>query len=233
VPPKAGSPKSVTGRALAILNAFDEIHTHLALSDISRRSGLPPSTASRIISELEAWGALHRGGDGRYWIGLRLWELGCLSLSRTQLRDAAILHLRHLHQLTKEDAYIAVPHNEDVVYIEIVGERRATALGRLAPVRDTCHSAAGAVLMAHRPRRSRATGMLAKIRRTGLAMLPDTSAPGVHSLAVPLFGQGGAAIAAVGLFGDDIARWKGEVLTSATGIRRKVLELAPETPVSL
>ncbi|MET9294654.1 helix-turn-helix domain-containing protein [Streptomyces sp. NPDC003077] len=232
MPLGTSSTKSVTGRALTILSVFDTAHTHLSLSDISRRAGLPTSTVYRIVSELAAWGALERGSDGRYSIGLRLWEVGSLNLTRMQLRDAAMLHLRHLHHLTKEDAYLAVLYDDSVTYIEIVGERRATAAGRVPPLRDTRDSAAGAALLACDPRYSRATGLLATVRRTGLALLPDTSVPAMHSLATPLFGHNGATIAAVGLFGDDseiITRWQGQLLAATSGIRRRLLELAPDS----
>jgi DNA-binding IclR family transcriptional regulator len=47
----------VTARALAVLGAFDAEHMRLALSEISRRTGLPLTTVHRLIRELESWRA--------------------------------------------------------------------------------------------------------------------------------------------------------------------------------
>ncbi|XVS60973.1 helix-turn-helix domain-containing protein [Actinosynnema sp. CA-299493] len=54
------APQSVTGRALALLGAFDPTHRRLRITELARRARLPPSTAHRLAAELVAWGALHR-----------------------------------------------------------------------------------------------------------------------------------------------------------------------------
>jgi DNA-binding IclR family transcriptional regulator len=51
----------------------------LTLTGIARRAGLQLATAHRLVTELAGWGALTRGADGGYTIGVRLWELGLLS----------------------------------------------------------------------------------------------------------------------------------------------------------
>ena len=58
--------RSVTSRALALLDAFDDAHPRLTLTDIARRSGLALSTAHRLVAELETWEGLARRADGRY-----------------------------------------------------------------------------------------------------------------------------------------------------------------------
>ena len=71
--------RSVTSRALAVLDAFAGDAPRLTLSEIAARSGTPLSTASRLLGELTAWGALTRRSDGRYEIGRKLWDLGLLA----------------------------------------------------------------------------------------------------------------------------------------------------------
>lgn len=68
--------QSVTGRVLSILAVFERSLAPRSLSDISAETGLPLSTTHRLVGELEDWGALQRDDNGRYQIGLRLWELG-------------------------------------------------------------------------------------------------------------------------------------------------------------
>src|SRR3954452_23001050 len=64
---------SVTGRALALVGAFDEDHRRLSLSELAERAGLPVPTAHRLVGELVAWGALSRTPSGEYVVGRRLW----------------------------------------------------------------------------------------------------------------------------------------------------------------
>ncbi|SNR83815.1 IclR helix-turn-helix domain-containing protein [Haloechinothrix alba] len=62
----------VLARALRIFSAFDTDRRAMTLSEISRQAEIPVSTVHRLVAELTAWGALERGGDGRYRVGLRL-----------------------------------------------------------------------------------------------------------------------------------------------------------------
>src|SRR3954451_230400 len=75
--PPQGDP--VVDRALSLLAAFDSGHRSLTLGELSRRSGIPTSSPLRLASRLREWGALERGTDGRFTIGLRLWEVASLS----------------------------------------------------------------------------------------------------------------------------------------------------------
>ncbi|MGW1786350.1 helix-turn-helix domain-containing protein [Streptomyces sp. NPDC002143] len=68
--------KSATSKVLAVPAAFEAEPGRLTLSDISERSGVALSSAHRLVAELVAWGALDRGTDGRYQVGIRIWELG-------------------------------------------------------------------------------------------------------------------------------------------------------------
>src|SRR5438552_19070867 len=94
---------SVTARALRVLSAFSAEHLALTLSEISRRSELSLTTTHRMVGELTAWGALERGEDGRYRIGLRLWEIGSLAPRSIALRDAAMPFREDLYEATHEN----------------------------------------------------------------------------------------------------------------------------------
>ena len=79
--------RSVTSRALAVLDAFSATSPRLSLSEIAGRAGLPLTTAHRLLGELTAWGALSRRTDGRYEIGRRLWDLGLLAPVQLELSN--------------------------------------------------------------------------------------------------------------------------------------------------
>jgi DNA-binding IclR family transcriptional regulator len=72
---RAGTQRTVLGRALAILQCFSVEEPALRLVDIGRRAGLPLSTVVRLASELCERGVLERRPDLRYRIGpeVRRW----------------------------------------------------------------------------------------------------------------------------------------------------------------
>src|SRR5215212_7493854 len=49
------TPRTVTARALAILESFSPDQTALSLMEISRRTGLSASTTHRLVGELSEW----------------------------------------------------------------------------------------------------------------------------------------------------------------------------------
>jgi hypothetical protein len=97
---------------------FGPAHATLTLSEISRRAGLSLTTTHRLVGELRAWGALERGEDGRYGIGLRLLEPGALAPLGLQLRELAVPYLDDLHQVTRANVVLVVRDGADVVYVE-------------------------------------------------------------------------------------------------------------------
>jgi DNA-binding IclR family transcriptional regulator len=75
---RAEDRRTVAARLMSILGSFTPAHPVLSLAEISRRSGLPPSTTHRLVGELCEWGALERDDDRVYRIGPRLRELARL-----------------------------------------------------------------------------------------------------------------------------------------------------------
>jgi len=75
------------------------------------------------VAELSAWGGLERGADGRYRIGLRLWEVGALAPRGLGLREAAMPFLEDLYEVTKQNVQLAVLDGTEVVYLERLSGR--------------------------------------------------------------------------------------------------------------
>jgi DNA-binding IclR family transcriptional regulator len=82
--------RTAGGKLLAVLDAFTRERPALTLSEIARAVGVPLSTAHRLVAELCAWGGVERDEDGRYRVGLRVWELGALAPRGLGLREAAL-----------------------------------------------------------------------------------------------------------------------------------------------
>jgi DNA-binding IclR family transcriptional regulator len=210
---------SVTVRTLQLLGTFSAEHPQLTLTELARRSGLPLTTTHRIVSDLLSWGALERDPDGRYRIGLRLWETASLAPRGLGLREAALPFLEDLSQVTQENVQLAVREDLDVVYVERIAGRTAVPVftrvgGRFAMP----PTGVGLVLLAHAPAEvqeevlggplQRFTEktvvssrllrqMLAEVRRAGVAVSDRQVTMDAVSVAAPVYGDAEAVVAAV------------------------------------
>ncbi|KQT94707.1 IclR family transcriptional regulator [Marmoricola sp. Leaf446] len=143
---------SVTGRALALVGAFDERHRRLTLTDLAARAGLPVTTAHRLVGELVAWGALRRTSSGDYVVGRRLWDVGMLAPVQTGLRDVASPHLHDLYGATHATVHLAVRDGVQVLYVDRLSGNASvpvvSTIGSRLPLHAT---GVGKVLLAHAP----------------------------------------------------------------------------------
>lgn len=217
---------SVTSRALAILGAFDAVHRVLTLSELSRRAGLPLATAHRLTGELESWGALSRGADGRYRIGLRIWELGALNPTRSELREAALPFLLSLSEVSRGEVQLVVQDGGDAVCVEHLGARDdGVGTGRLRKQRRPLEeSACGLALLAHRGAGGTAVqSCLPQFRRYGCVIHPDDAGTDRSTIAVPVVADDLDAVGAVGLTMPDsttIGHGRQLLIATTSGIQR-------------
>lgn len=140
--------RTVTSKVLAILEAFEQHGSPLSLSQMAQASGVPMSTCHRLVAELSHWGMVDRDGNGRYHVGLRLWEVA--QNGGRQLRETARPYLQDLFAVTDATAHIAVREGNEVLYIDRVYSSRriprASRVGGRLPLHAT---AVGKVLLAH------------------------------------------------------------------------------------
>ena len=94
--PKNG--EAVLTRALSLLAQFSDARRALSLSDLARTADMPATTAFRFLRHLTEWGALERLEDGRYVVGVRLWEVASLAPRGHGIRDVALPYLEDLYE---------------------------------------------------------------------------------------------------------------------------------------
>lgn len=158
--------RSGTQRVLAILDCFSAARSELTLSDLARLTGIPLTTTHRQVGELTRWGALERAADGRYRIGLRLWEVGALAPRSIDLREAALPFLEDLYEATHENVQLAVLDGSDVVYVERIAGRHAVHVVSRPGSRLPAHATAvGLVLLAHAPKEQVEAVLAGPLRR--------------------------------------------------------------------
>ena len=217
----AGPTGAVVGRALQMLDAFSDKHRALSLSEIARRTDMPLSTVHRLMRELLAWGAVERGEDGLFRIGLRLWELGALAPRGQGLREVALPFLEDLSHITKENVQLAVREGSEMVFIErIAGTSAVPVLTRVGGRFAFTTTGVGLVLLAHAPAEvqeevlgrpverytmktvtdpRQLRRMLADVRTQGFAVSDRQISMDTLSVAAPVQDAQGQVIAAVSL----------------------------------
>lgn len=210
------TPSAVIDRISLVLDAFDG-PGRLTLAQIVRRTGLPRSSAHRMLERLVQLRWLRRSGHD-YELGMRLVELGSLAVHQDRLVRAAKPLLGELHRATGLVVHLAVLDGTDVVYLDKVGDGACGGLPTRVGGRQPAHcTAVGKAMLAYRDdtseidfhnrktRYSISSGQqlaveLAKVRAHGIAFEREESLLGFGCVAAPI-GAPGETVAAVSVCG--------------------------------
>src|SRR5919112_1974149 len=84
------SGRSVASKLACILAEFNADRVRLRASEVGRRTGLPFSTAHRLLTELVDHGLLDHLPDGTYTTGIKLWQIAAPQPDVSRLRHAAL-----------------------------------------------------------------------------------------------------------------------------------------------
>lgn len=146
-----GSLKSVS-TALDLLDCFAE-DEELGVSEVARRLGVAKSTAHRLLTTLATRDIIEKNEEtGRYRLGLHLFELGHLAVSRLRLRRASVTLLEELREITGWTVHLAVADGVDTLFLErfatLRGLRAMDQFRRRWPLHAT---ASGKVMAAFNP----------------------------------------------------------------------------------
>jgi DNA-binding IclR family transcriptional regulator len=209
-------------RALSILRAFSEEKPTWSLTELAAESGLSKATTHRMLSVLGQEDFLvRRSRDGRYQLGPELIVLGLGALKAVDFRAVASHELRFLVGTTGADATLESLVGWEVL---ILGEEKGrsllgldTEIGTKWPAHAT---ATGKVLIADVPEPmplppggldpltantltswERWTEELSRVREQGYATNLEELAYGYSSVAAPIRGPAGRAVAALSVGG--------------------------------
>src|SRR6266540_5311931 len=211
-------------RAAALLKVFDNGPTELGVSELSRKTRLHKSTASRLLATLEREGLLERvPGTEKYRLGFLLVRLAGQATHFGDLRSAARPTLIDLAEASRETVILAVLDGDEVMNVEQisgphfmrdtnwVGRRtplncvaNGKALLAFLPPRDTDRILAGSL-----PRFTERTitdpqqlrAELAAVRERGYAYALGEIEEGLNAVAAPVRDAAGTVVAAVSISG--------------------------------
>ena len=200
-------------RAFLLLRALSTAPA--GISELARRTGLPTSTAARLLSTLESIGAVQRVDSAtvQYRMGAAIAELASAMDPTTDIVLRARPYLVDLMAQIGETTGVSVAHGDtEVLYLEHVESDNAVQLrdwtGATLPLHVV---SSGLVLLAYRsqaelrryigaglPRCTRRTTTdgdelrlrLAEIREVGYSWTIEEFAEGISSVAAPVRAEG-------------------------------------------
>ena len=132
----------VIARMFALVNVLAGREDAVSLKEVSEKTGLHPSTAHRILNDLAIGRYVERAQPGSYRLGMRLLELGNLVKGRLNVRDAALVPMRALHNRIQQPVNLSVRQGDEIVYVERAYSERSgmqvvRAIGGRAPLHLT------------------------------------------------------------------------------------------------
>lgn len=211
-------------KAMELLQLLNTVGEPMTLTAISARSGLPKSTVFGLLTTMRDYDVVTQRSDGRYALGLRLFEYGCRVSSSWNGSAVARPYMEHLAAEVNASAMLSICENGHVVTLDQVegrGDLRIVSnLGAPLPIYCTSQ---GKVFLAHMSE-SEAAGLLSRTAFTPftphtiadakalLAVLPQIRADGyavengeykigLRSIAAPVRDRSGIVQYTVGVIG--------------------------------
>lgn len=206
-------------RGLAVIRCFDGDHPRLTLAQVAERTGLARATARRFLHTLVSMDYANTDGT-RFWLTSRVLELGHSYLSSLSLPDIGQPRLEELSRRISESSSMSVLEGTDVVYVSRVPVRRIMAVSITIGTRFPAYATSmGRVLLADlnptdlddylsavtleqlTPRTCTSVGQLRAelqtVRDQGWSLVDQELEIGLRSVAAPVLGPDGRAVAAV------------------------------------
>lgn len=157
-----GSTVLSVAKAMELLQQLSDAGEPLTLTALSARTGFPKSTVFGLLTTMRDVDVVTQREDGKYALGLRLFEYGCRVSEAWSGSAAARPYMEHLAAEVGASAILSLCENGHVVALDQVegrGELRVvSSLGAPLPLHCTSQ---GKVFLAHMSE-SEAAGVLSR-----------------------------------------------------------------------
>ncbi len=218
---------------MAVLHSLGDAPGDLGNNEIARRTGINPSTVSRLLATLAQGEMVSRTPDsGRFRLGPRLVELGNAALARVDMRQLGRPHLVALTKATGETATLSIPYGEATITVDFVQSpssvrsvaevgrpsvTHATAIGKVFLAYTDTPPAPGPLPSYTRRTITDAAVLAAEVdttRARGWAESVGEREDDLNAIAAPVLDGAGGLVAVLGLQGP-AARFRRRVMLAA------------------
>lgn len=211
-------------KAMNLLEILLSQRTPMTLQEISAASGYPKSTVHALLTTMRNHAVIEQQQDGRYGLGIRLFECGCAVSSAWDIGRLAHPHLEQLAAATDASAFLALLDGKNAISfdqcISATGLQVVPAIGGRMPLHATSQ---GKVLLSCLSDREvlkilekggmqaftphtitdpqRFVASLAAVRENGYAVEDGEYRIGLRSAAAPVYDSSGRVRYALGVAG--------------------------------
>ncbi len=124
-------------KALFIINHL-RTKDSFSLQEISEASGIPKSTAHRLLNEMREYGFIAKSAETkRYSLGVAFIQIGLGMLENLDIKKVAAPYLDQLNSETLETVHLAMLSDDKIIYIDKRESRQAirmySYIGKSAP----------------------------------------------------------------------------------------------------
>ena len=223
-PENEGRQRQPLARGIELLTFMIETEQDtFGVRELAGRLGVSPSTAHRLVTDLEKLGLVRRADNGAYRLGLEMLRLAWVTAERFPLGDLSAETVRDLVEKSGESGFLALYSEQRHQMMFTLAVESPHPLRYALPLRQwlPLHAgASGLAILAHLPQNVQeliAAGplsaqtertvvepdalleRLAAIRKDGYAITHGERIEGAVAIASPVFGPYGTVIAAAGL----------------------------------
>ena len=212
------------GKALDLLDLLAAQRRPMSLAELSEAAGFPKSTTHLLLSTLRGHSYVEQRPDGRYFLGIRLYECGRAVSSEWDISELAKPFLEQLAAQTCASAVVSYLGGGSILNLEQIAGRsgvqvlsevgtrlplHATAQGKLylsaQSDADVCSLLRARGMQAFTPHtlttQEAVLEQLRLIRRNGYAIENGEYKIGLRAVCAPVFDRDGAPRYAVGVVG--------------------------------
>lgn len=238
-------------RALEILDILQSEPQGMGVSRLADRLGVSKSTAHRLLQSLLKKDFVQQNEENqRYYLGLRLMQLGQIVANQLDIRQIASPFMHRLVEKSGETAHLVIREGSEIVYIDKIESsatiRMFSNIGKRAPMHCT---GVGKAILAYLPKekidwiieqkglprftsntitdREELFEHLREIRLRGYSIDDEEHEEGIKCAAAPILNSKGEVVAGISVAGpimrvnkSSIDRIAKEVLQASKGISR-------------
>lgn len=211
-------------KSILLLDTLMQACRPMTLAELSHQTGCPKSTVYGLLSTMREHDLIEQDADGRYRLGLHLFEYGCAVSSSWNIAQIARPYLEDLSRSAGDSAFLSVYHRGHAITLDQAeghdGLRVVSSAGSRMPIYCTSQ---GKLFLAHLSeaetlRLLRSIELvpytphtmseipvlqadLAKIRQQGYAIEDGEYKIGLRSVSAPVYDVTGTLRYAVGVVG--------------------------------
>lgn len=211
-------------KAMQLLDILADSNRPMSLAEISAMTHWPKSTIHGLLSTMRETSVVAQDEEGRYMLGIRLFEYGCTLSSSWTIIEKAKPYIQHISYETGEAVFLSILDRGEVITLDRADNRtglQATAeMGCRLPVHCTSQ---GKLFLAYMPPVEREAVLkrtelvaytphtittregllqeLEQIRQQGYAVENGEYKMGLRSVAAPIVDGSGQVRYAIGIIG--------------------------------